>query len=590
MFKIKVFLWALRQSLISAPCEFILLVTFLLLQGIVPGLTLYVIQHLVDWLSTSKAELPIGLISILGIALLCEYIISPLILITRVNLNHKLLTHCNILLMQRTNEFNSLEPFENSDFYNNIQFLKEESKRRPLNFVYAIGGFFKDVFSLLSIFIVLASINTLIPFLIILVSIPHSLSMVRLEQKSWDQMLFASSYARKMAWFSSITLDEKAAQEIRLFGFGDYLIQRYKELGKMMLAQFRSERFKHCLGGLGLSGLTIVGYLAILIWLLKGSFTSDHRSGIVIMALQAFVMIQSNLSNLMQDFAMLNPVINFFEKLKKFLTGEFKVSIINKVGKHFSKLKDGIKFENVCFKYPDGRDALFNVNLDIRLHEKIAIVGENGAGKSTLIKLLMRMYDPTEGRILVDGEDLKNLDLESWRKYISAVFQDFGKYSLTAHENIGIGKYHEMDNLSAICEASAKGGFSEIVAKLPQQGQTLLGKEFGGTALSGGEWQKLAISRASMKDAGILILDEPTASLDANSEHEIFENFSSNAKDKTTLFITHRLGSVSMADRIIVIHQGRIIEQGRHFDLLQQKGHYENLFKRQSDRYLNVRV
>ncbi len=588
MFKIKAFLWALRQSLISAPYEFIFLTTFLLLQGIVPGLSLYVIQHLVDWLSTSKTELPLGLISIWGIALLCEYIISPIIMITRVNFNHKLLTHCNVLLIERTNEFNSLEAFENKDFYNYIQFLKEESKRRPLNFVYAIGGFFKDIFSLISIFIVLASINFLMPFLIILASIPHALSIMKLEQKSWDQMLFTSNYARKMAWFSSITLDEKAAQEIRLFGFGDYLLQRYKELGKMMLTQFQSERFKDCLGGIALSTLTIVGYLAILTWLLKGSFTFNHRPGIVIMALQAFVMIQSNLSNLMQDFAMLAPVINFFGKLKKFLREEFKVSIVNKAGKPFCTLKNDIRFENVCFKYPDGREVLFNINLNITLHEKVAIVGENGAGKSTLIKLLMRMYEPTEGRILVDGEDLKNLDLESWRKYISAVFQDFGKYSLTAHENIGIGKYHEMDSLSAIREASVKGGFSEILAKLPQQGQTLLGKEFGGTALSGGEWQKLAISRASMKDAGILILDEPTASLDAKSEHEIFENFSSNAKDKTTLFITHRLGSVSMADRIIVLHQGRIIEQGKHLDLIQQKGHYENLFKRQSDRYLRT--
>lgn len=242
-----------------------------------------------------------------------------------------------------------------------------------------------------------------------------------------------------------------------------------------------------------------------------------------------------------------------------------------------------IVFENVSFSYPDGRKVLSHVNFKIMKGEKIAIVGQNGAGKSTIIKLLLRFYDPTDGLITVDGKDLKTLDILSWRASISGVFQDFGQYHFTAQENIYLANAHASQE--AVIDASKKGGFFPILNKLPEGLNTLLGKEFGGTSLSGGEWQKLAMSRAFLRDANLLILDEPTSSLDPQSELEVFKKFAEAAVDKTTLFITHRLGSAKMVDRILVFKDGCLIEEGSHEKLFSAKQEYASLFQMQADLY-----
>lgn len=219
--------------------------------------------------------------------------------------------------------------------------------------------------------------------------------------------------------------------------------------------------------------------------------------------------------------------------------------------------------------------------------ETVALVGENGAGKTTLVKLLTRLYDPTAGSILVDGVDLRELNLDTWRRQIAVVFQDFGRYSLTLAENVALGDIEALDdNSQRTLTAFKKAGLTELLEKFPQKEDTPLGKQFGGTELSGGEWQKLALARAFFREkAQLLILDEPTAALDPRSEYEVYRRFVELAQGKTTLLITHRLASVRMADRILVLKAGRLIEQGTHQELLQSGGEYATLWNMQVQQY-----
>ena len=250
-------------------------------------------------------------------------------------------------------------------------------------------------------------------------------------------------------------------------------------------------------------------------------------------------------------------------------------------------LRSGIEFRGVGFRYPDSEEwALRDIDLTIRPGEKIALVGPNGAGKTTLIKLLSRLYDPTEGTILIDGIDIRELDPLDLRQRIGVIFQDFVRYHLAASENIGFGQIEALDRLEQIIESARKSGAHSIIENLPDGYQTMLGRWFhGGHELSVGQWQKIALARAFMRDAEILVLDEPTASLDAETEYEIFRRFQELTVGKMAILISHRFSTVRMADRIVVIQEGRIAEIGSHHDLLNQGGIYGHLFSLQAEGY-----
>jgi len=574
--------WGIKQLIIAAPLEVPILFIFVLFQGLIPATSLYAIQSIVQWISSTTAAFPFLFVSLWGSMLLADTILSPIIAILRLHLNEKILAHCNILLMEKANTIQGLEPFENSKFYDEIQFLKNESSRRPLNFVYVLTGFTKEVVTLISIFLVLSSIEWWIPIGILIAATPHAISTLWFEKQAWDQMLFRSPESRKLAWVSSVTLDERVAKEVRLFGFGSFLVERYKELMKTMQEALSKERFKKSAFSVFLSSLTVLGNILIMCTVLLRAKIGALQIGSLVIAIQALVMIQAQLSASISYIGMMAPILLFFEKLRLFLS-KVACSISSHKSTHIPHTFREIRFEEVSFSYPDGRQALSKVSFTLRNGEKLALVGENGAGKTTLIKLLLRFYDPSSGRITVDGEDLKNLDVTSWRQLFSGVFQDFGHYHFTVGENIALG------NLKApwtgVSLAVHKGGFSSVVDRLPAGFNSLLGKEFGGTSLSGGEWQKLAMSRAFFRQATLLVLDEPTAALDPQSESEIFKIFSEQSQGKTTLLITHRLGSIKMVDRILVFKEGCLVEEGSHEELLLAKGIYSTLFSIQANQY-----
>jgi ATP-binding cassette subfamily B protein len=537
----------------------------------------------VNWiLSPANGFFPLELILGWTGVLAIGTILNPIISLIRINLNEKMLTHCNVLLMEKANSIGGLAPFENPTLYNEIQFLKNESARRPLNFVFIMTGLAKDLITLLSVLAVISTINSWISVIVLIVSIPHAISIYWFEKQTWTDALFRSPEARRLAWFSSLTMDERYAKEIRLFGFGDYLVNQYKTLAVTFHKAFSPERVRNSFKFVLLSLCSVLGNAIVFVVVIMDAKKGAISAGAVVMVLQALAVMQLELNGLIQDFGMLGQTMLFFEKFSGFL--RTNLCTLSKSTKTLSNLEKGIRFEDVSFKYPDGRATLHNLSFSIPAGKKIAIVGENGAGKSTLVKLLCRFYEPTHGKILIDEVDLREIDLTSWRKSLSVIFQDFGQYHLSAKDNIGISRsYFDSDE---ILNAAKKGGFDKVLYKLPNGLESMLGNEFGGTSLSGGEWQKLAMSRAFFRDANILILDEPTSSLDPQSEHDVFQKFSENTENKTTFFITHRLGSVQMADWILVLKNGCLIEEGTHQDLLHRSGEYSRLFSLQASRYI----
>ena len=250
-------------------------------------------------------------------------------------------------------------------------------------------------------------------------------------------------------------------------------------------------------------------------------------------------------------------------------------------------IREGFEFRGVSFRYPDSdRPVLKNINLRIEPGERIALVGENGQGKTTLVKLLARLYDPTEGAIFLDGIDLREYSIEDLSKEIGIIFQDFVRYEISARENIGVGRIEEIGNELRVSEAARKSLADEVVAKLPNGLHQMLGRRFeGGADLSGGEWQKFALARAYMRDAQVLILDEPTAALDARSEYEVFQHFAELTQDCTTVLVSHRFSTVRIAQRILVLDDGQIREQGTHEQLLELGGRYAEFFNLQAEGY-----
>lgn len=520
--------------------------------------------------------------------LLADIVLAPVIAVVRLHLNEKILSHCNLLLMEKANTIQSLGPFENQKFYDQMQFLKNESSRRPLNFIYVLTGFSKEAIALVSVFFVLSSLGWWIPLAMLIASFPHAASILWFEKKAWDQLLFQSPESRKLAWIASLPLDERAAKEVRLFGFGGFLIDRYKNLVKGLYSSHSKERWKKSIFSLLLSSLTVIGNIAIISAILFKAKSGALQIGGLVIAIQALVMTQSQLAGCISYCGMSTPIFLFFDKLKLFLNSSLCPMAACPVSTLMPPSFQEIRFENVSFCYPDGRNALSKVNCVIRKGEKIAIVGENGAGKSTFVKLLCRFYDPSEGVITIDGIDLKSINITKWRSSISCIFQDFGQYPLTVSENIALGDINA--SAERISHAAKKGGFNTVLNRLPAGLKSPLGKEFGGTSLSGGEWQKLGMSRAFVREANLLILDEPTSALDPESECDVFRKFGEHSQDKTTLFITHRLGSVKMADRILVFKNGCLIEEGHHGNLLMAQGEYAALFSLQADQYKNIHI
>jgi ATP-binding cassette subfamily B protein len=566
----------------------------MVVRGIVPGFGIWINKKIVDAVTSGLSSQQLNnyeslfllVFAWIGVILL-KNILEPFHDVSFRNITEKLSAHINLLILDKANSFADLIYFENTHFYNEIQLIEEEISQQPFNIVMFFGNGCQYLLNLITMLILLLPLGWWIPLLLLSTSLPKVYFSFKIQWDIWQTMSGKSLQARRMKYYSSVLLTDTYAKEVRLFGLGSLFKQRYQEAFVDKYRAMRKIRGKQA-WNLSIWEILSAGGNAVAFYrVVVQAINKQITVGNVLLFIQALNDIQTSLQVLFSELFNLQEALIFMERLYTFLDSEPTMDLTVSDRSIPNPLTSGIVFDHVSFAYPDGRLALEQVSFTLKPNQTIALVGENGAGKTTIIKLLARLYDPSAGRILVDGIDLKQIDLAQWRQQIAVVFQDFCHYSLTVGENITLGDLTALEKLDKLKLAATKAGIANKIDRLEHQYQTLLGKQFDGTELSGGEWQKIAIARAFIREerSQLLVLDEPTAALDPGSEYEIYSRFSELVRGKTAILVTHRLASVSMCDRIIVLKAGRLIEQGTHQQLLQQQEEYAHLWQMQAEAY-----
>ncbi len=553
-------------------------------QGLAPAAAVWGARRLVDAVAFGEGQaLALAAAFWVG-ALFLDQALAPLASLIEGNLNERLTAHLNVALMQKINEFEDLTPFEDEAFYNRVQLLREQASYQPTNLLIFLANSARNALTLLPLLLLSATLGWWVPAALLLATLPHALTAWKLQRAVWETLAGHRPEARRMEYAAGLLLDPGYAKEHRLFQSGSFWVTFYRKNFQRLHQAMAARRRAQLLKNLGSTSVSLLGLLAAVFGLLA----RRPSPGQVAMLLAALVQIQQSLLLLVSDGAMLFESLLYLQEFFAFLEEKPRLSLAP--GLRVKERPPEITFEKVRFRYPGGREALKGVSFTLRPGKLLGLVGENGAGKSTLVKLLLRFYEPDEGRILIDGVDLKALDLAAWRKRVAAVFQDFGRYALTLKENVALSDLARATDKAAVARALGRAGARELAEKLPQGLETPLTRRFGGTELSGGEWQKVALARAFFREAApVMILDEPTAALDPLAEAELYQRFSELARGRTTLLISHRLASVRPASRILVLKAGRVVGFGDHETLLKEGGEYARLWEAQIRGYRDAR-
>ena len=480
--------------------------------------------------------------------------------------------------------------YDSPDFYARMENANREAGGRPVQIMSSTFSVLSTIISIVSFTILLFTVSAWIPLCIILTAIPSAVINFVYRRRNVNYMFRRSKSRRQMEYYSSTLVNKDMAKEIRMFGLADTFREKYQTTFNDYFKGLKKLQMAECFWTIGAAVLTNAVYCLLYIFLARGVYNGMFAVGSFSLYTGAITSIGGSVGMLISTTASIYEGTLFINNLIDFLgQKQTVVPAIDPPAQVRRHQGHTIVFEDVSFRYPGARqDSLRHINLTIRAGETIVIVGLNGAGKTTLIKLLTRLYDPTEGRILLDGRDIRDYDVDQLYAMFGIIFQDFGKYAVSAGENIAFGNISAVPARERIREAAEQGGADAFIDTLPLQYDTPLMRYFEeqGAELSIGQWQKLAIARAFYGDSDILILDEPTASLDPMAEQMIFEQFNTLRKDKTSIFISHRLSSATIADNIIVMEYGQIVERGNHAALMERKGRYYELFTTQSQRYI----
>ncbi|WP_199614022.1 ABC transporter ATP-binding protein [Paenibacillus alkalitolerans] len=492
---------------------------------------------------------------------------------------------CQREIMQKAYRL-SLADFDQSEFYDRLKRVNKGMDRRFFTTMSFIFHIITEVFSLVSILFYLVFIHWAIPLALFAGSLTFTLVLVRSLKEKYLLHRKQTTPGRQLQYLGSMMTTRDTASELRLYGLKDHVLQAWTLLNRQLIGErLKLARREYRLNLFSSTGHTFTFALVIIGMFLLGTkgLLSIGKLAAFLRAVQSF---QRDLNHMMWTTALVQNDLRYIEDFFEYLDlpEEERTGIELPAGQ---PLKLGIQFCNVGFAYP-GNDymVLKDLDLDIRPGEKIALIGDNGCGKSTLVKLLLGLYKPTKGTVMIDGIDLNEIDLNSWRVKTTAIFQDFHKYHLlSVGENISIGQIENIEDKERLHKAALQSGAEAMIRTLPEEYDTLLGKEFGGTELSRGQWQKIAVARAYFRDSELLILDEPTASLDAKAEVEIYRQFEQVTQGKTVVFISHRLGVAKLADRIIVLKDGRIEEEGTYAELVERNGYYAEMYRLQAQWY-----
>jgi ATP-binding cassette, subfamily B, bacterial len=481
-----------------------------------------------------------------------------------------------------------LHYFEDAAFYDKLQNAQREVNWRPLGVVNSSFLLMQDAITLLSAGVLLAAFGPLITLLLFAAVIPSFVAQLRYSKLYFRLLTWHAPEFRRKSYLEHLLTVDSGMKEIKLFGLGEPLLKRYDDMFRDFYNRdTRLAKRRTFIGSLW-AMLVVASYYFAYGWMVFRTLNGEITLGDLTLYLMILRQSQGSFQGLFYSIGEIYEGSLFMSNLFGFLSIQPDIRETGTDSPSVPRpLRQGIEFRDVSFRYPGRADwALRHLNLHIAPGEKLALVGSNGAGKTTLVKLLTRLYDPTEGQILLDGRDLREYSLTDLRRRTGVIFQDFVQYQTTARENIGFGQIEAMDEQPRIERAAQRGGGDDVVTELPDGYETMLGRWFdNGHELSGGQWQKIALSRAFMRDGEILVLDEPTSALDAEREYEIFQRFRDLTEGKTALLISHRFSTVRMADRIAVLADGQILELGSHRELLDLGGTYAHLFNLQAEGY-----
>jgi ATP-binding cassette subfamily B protein len=479
-----------------------------------------------------------------------------------------------------------LDQFEDSVFYDKLERARQQTVGRTV-LLSQVMSQVQDIISMGFLITGLIAFNPWLILLLLIAIIPAFLGESYFNNQNYALTRSQTPERRELDYLRYLGASDETAKEIKLFNLAEFVINRFKTLSTKFYTDNSKLAIKRSAWGTFFSVLGSAGYYAAYVFIIIRTVNGKLTVGDLTFLAGSFRQLRSLMEGILTRFAAVSQGAIYLTDFLEFFEIQPKIAIPKNPLPFPNPIQQGFVFENVGFQYHNS-DIWANRSLNFKLHpgEKLALVGENGAGKTTLVKLLARLYDPTEGRILLDGIDLKDYAIEELRFNIGVIFQDYLRYQMTLSQNIAVGNIKEIGNSSLIKKAAQESLADALAEKLPNHYDQWLGRRFNdGVELSGGEWQKVALARAYMKDAQVLILDEPTAALDARAEYEVFQRFAELTKGKSAVLISHRFSTARLADRILVLEKGTVLEIGTHAELLALKGKYAELFQLQAMGY-----
>jgi ABC-type multidrug transport system, ATPase and permease components len=571
----------------SAPRLVLLMLGMAVVQGLMPALTILLGKWTVDGVGAALAGREANL-TLLAAAWAGTALLTQVTGVGAQVLQGYAADHFTVQtmgrLMNKMGELPGLDVLEDPRFHDDIEILQMGAPRRPLNLVSTLLYLIRSVISAVSVSATLLSIGWWVPLVVVAGMLPALIKQMEFYKLGWSIFIQRTQDSREVNYLQRVAMRHEYAKEVRLYGLLPYLQSQYLSRTLTYQQTMRGVRNKQLLGILPYQALSLLVTAGLFVYVVNRAQHGTYTAGSVVLVITALAGLRDELRSISEYLSTGTEHLNWFAKFHRFLDATPGVTLAPDPRPLPRELS--LTLQDVSFGYRGQSPVIEHLSLTIPEGQTVAIVGENGAGKTTLVKLLLRFYDPSEGRILIGGAgeqtDLRDLDVNAWRRQVAAVFQDFARFEWTLRDNVTLGQPEDAAKLSHAVEASGLGAaLNHVDGGLDAR----IGQAFGGVDLSGGQWQKLATARALYREARVLILDEPTAALDPRSEKEVFDAFAALSQGRTTLLITHRLGSVLMADRVLVMKRGRLIEDGTHTELLTRGGEYAELWELQASQY-----